>query len=133
MEEAIEATIQRMQSTAFVWGSNDCDTIVADYVRKLTGRDPMAKWRGQYHDEAGARAFIESANGNGSLIEEGLASIGIHPRLIGEPSRGDVALLDIRGDQICGLYLGYGFTIAKGLGVNAIQTKIKPVKAWKCV
>lgn len=133
MEIVISETIQRMQSTAFVWGSNDCDTIVADYVHALTGRDPMAKWRGKYHDEAGARAFIDAANGNGSLIQEGLASIGIHPRLIGEPARGDVALLDIRGDQICGLYLGCGFTIAKGMGVCAIQTKIKPVKAWRCV
>ena len=130
IEAAITETIHRMRTTLFAWGSNDCDTIMADYVLSVTGKDPMAKWRGRYQDEAGAQAFVAEAGGNGALIAEGLASIGIYPRVDDDPKRGDVVILDAQGAQICGLFIGSGFTLLKAQRRGAVQTKRTPSMAF---
>lgn len=104
IEDAIAATLARMRSTEFKRGTNDCDAIMADYVVMVTGLDPMAAWRGQYSDDAGAIEFINKAGGNLALVTTGMASIGIEPAE--KPSRSCVVVMDYHGEQITGLCLG---------------------------
>lgn len=47
----------------FAWGRCDCCTFASGAFNQLWGIDPMKPLRGQYHDEAGARALIKSLDG----------------------------------------------------------------------
>lgn len=131
MEEAILATLHRMETTVFARGANDCDAIMADYVEMLTGKDPMADWRDLYDDDAGAIAFIEAAGGNCALVERGMRSIGIEPKPGAEARRGDVVVVDFRGDEVTSLFLDpfVAFKTLKGWR----RTKAPIMKAWTCV
>jgi CubicO group peptidase (beta-lactamase class C family) len=130
MEAAIEATLQRMRSTAFACGSNDCDAIMAGYVLLRTGRDPMAFWRGQYSDEAGMNAFQDNAGGNLELVTRGMASIGLLPRC-DAPQRGDVVVIDYHGRQVTGLFLD-PFAAAKTASGCRMARFATILRAWSC-
>jgi len=131
IEAAIAATLQRMRTSIFHRGFNDCDAIMADYVMMLTGRDPMAAWRGRYHDDAGALAFIRAAGGNLQLVTRGMASIGILSR-DGSPVRGDVVVIDYHGDEVTGLFLD-PFTALKSKSGARQARFAKILKAFPCV
>lgn len=129
MEQAIAATLTRMRTTRFARGTNDCDAIMSDYVFALTGRDPMAKWRGTYDDDAGAMALIEAAGGNGALVREGMASLGLEPHP-GPARRGDVVVIDYHGEEVMGLYLD-PFTALK-TARGARQSRFaKIISVWR--
>lgn len=130
LEAAIEATVNRMRSTDFERHSNDCDAIMADYVKFLTGLDPMAEWRDKYHDDEGAEAFIREAGGNLELVRKGFKSIGVKPSAL-PPKRGDVVVIDYHGEQVTGLYLDPFTALKSAKGVR--QSKYATImEAWTC-
>lgn len=130
METAIRLTMQRMETTLFARHDNDCDAIMADYVMMFGHADPMAAWRGQYRDDAGALAFIEAAGGNCALVERGMRSIGIAPKPGSEATRGDVVVIDFRGDELTGLCLGRRSAFK---AERSCRRTIAPImKAWSC-
>lgn len=130
IEAAIRSTLDRMDTTTFQRESNDCDAIIADYVQMVTGRDPMAKWRGQYATDEDAEKLIAEAGGNAALVREGMASIGLHPKPLDEVKRGDVVIIDFLGDEIFGLFLD-PFTACKSKN-GRLMTRRPVMEAWSC-
>ena len=85
----------------FAWGTNDCVTFAADWVRLATGRDVFTA----EHDSAlSAAREIEK---RGGLLKAVTA-------VLGEPTegaqRGDVALIDMEGRDALGV--GQGIYVA---------------------
>lgn len=131
LEAAIERTLARMDGETFAWQRGDCDAIMADYVTMLTGRDPMAKWRGLYQTEAEAQDLISEAGGNCNLVTEGMASIGLHPIDIDVIRRGDVAVVKIGDSEVTGLYLDPRVACKSPRG--RVMLRRIPIRAWRCV
>lgn len=85
--EAIEAARAR----PFVWGENDCATVVADVRKALTGDDMAAEWRGRYRTARGAMRLIRSM-GHATLAEAVTARLGPPLPSVLMAGRGDVLL-----------------------------------------
>jgi len=78
----------------FVWGQSDCLMMCADWVERVTGRDPARDWRGMYDSRATAHrasGFLRAPEAVTSEAFEGVAGL---PRGEGAPAVGDVGLLN---------------------------------------
>lgn len=111
------------QRTVFVWGVSDCILSVCDHVRRMTGVDPAAPWRGTYDDEAGARAILQPFGGTLGIMRHGMAAF---PE--GEPADGRPVVCDIAGREIAGVVFGgrIGFMAERGL----IEMRAPVLAAW---
>ena len=76
---------------------------VADHVRRVTGKDPAAQWRGTYHDEAGARALYVTHGDLVAFCGAALAGIGLR---LSERAPGAVVVAEMMGHQVAGIDLG---------------------------
>ncbi len=98
--------LEEAASRPTVWGVCDCLLQPADWVRLRTGRDPAARWRGAYHDQAQAQAILDAFGGLDGLMDEALAPIGWVRRT--DPATaaaGDVGALEVMtraGRQLVG-------------------------------
>jgi hypothetical protein len=98
--------IERNRQVDFAWGTTDCFCFAADCVLAITGCDFLKDYRGRYSDQETAEQFI-AKYGNvedalGALLEP-LAAIET-PVLLAQ--RGDVAVLEINGKLVCGIWEG---------------------------
>lgn len=59
--ERLAAHIAAARDARFEWGKFDCAMFASDAIRAMTGFDLAADFRGQYSDEAGARAKLPRA------------------------------------------------------------------------
>ena len=99
---ALDAYVRERESMPFEWGSNDCCTFAADWVRIARGTDPMADLRGMF----GAGSKLARAHGactwlasNGGLLAAVTARMG-HP-IDGRLAQvGDVALVRHDGTRL---------------------------------
>lgn len=96
-----------MSATPFAWGRQDCATFVIGWFDRMTGRDGMRAWQGQYDNEQGCRDFI-TRNGGFEVIAG--AFLGSHygavPRDV--PRTGDAVFCAVRGIEAMGLALDGG-------------------------
>lgn len=86
--------ILRGAQEPFSWGNLDCSLFVADWVKELTGVDPMRGWRGSYNDLRGWLRIKKTLK-LGDAAEAALLSIGwskICPSLAPDGSVGVVIL-----------------------------------------
>ena len=63
-------------AAAFDWGTRDCWLLPADWIRRRTGRDPAAAWRGRYRTAGGARRLIVRGGGPVAFADAGLVACG---------------------------------------------------------
>jgi hypothetical protein len=77
----------------FRWGECDCFLFAADWVLRVTGRDPAGAWRGGYADERTARRLMKAHGGPLALAQGLLAAAGCEETKT--PGIGDVALVKI--------------------------------------
>lgn len=110
----------------WVWAFSDCTTHAADWVRLLTGKDPMAKWRGTYRTEADVELLIAEAGGLAALWGEGM--LPIWPRKAKSFDIGDVGIITVLDDerepiQIGAIYTGkrWSFRSPRGIGAISIE------------
>lgn len=97
-ETRLQAIVTMYERRRFEWGKFDCVLFCADVVWALTQKNPGDGWRGNYSDEAGAKAIIAAQGGLQQMVDTALAGIGlvcdrINPNFA---QRGDVCLM--RGD-----------------------------------
>lgn len=129
--DIVDKTVARWERDGFEWGVTDCDMSLADYAMEITGQDPAADWRGQYHDQQSAYVFIERAGGNSKLMETGLRSIGIEP-VEDAPTRGDIVAARFGSAEIAGLCLGRFVAFRRPTrGVLRTQ-RAEITKVWRC-
>lgn len=90
-EQRLHALTLERLSTPYEWGVNDCALFAADAVLAMTGKDPMAEFRGRYDSQIGALRLI-SDMGKDSLGDAVATMLDeIEPARL---SRGDVGLFD---------------------------------------
>jgi len=87
--ENLESLVQSRQAQPFGWGVSDCCLWAADVVLAITGRDPMAEYRGRYGTERGARRVMRRQRIE-DLVTQRLGP-EVSPRLA-QP--GDVGVID---------------------------------------
>lgn len=130
VDSAIMLTVKRMETTPFIRGINDCGCIVGDYVYMRTGNDPFRKWRGLYFTDEAAEQYIREAGGNCNLVEEGMWSIGVEPKL-DAPVRGDIAVMDYHGDEVVGVFLDPFYLFKSKNGARRARYA-DILKVWSC-
>lgn len=111
----------------FCFGRHDCALILADWVERVTGRDPAKEYRYGY-DRAGTahlarplamlRLFDRLARGAGMV------------RTIA-PELGDVALIVLPDGKPRGaIYTGTGFVTVAESGLAGIRFDVRLLAAW---
>ncbi len=88
----------------FVWGTADCCTSACDVHLRLTGIDPMARYRGAYHGPRGALRLIRSQDGLPAMAAamaatNDMRACGWHPGALGLAEVGRQHALVIGLDQ----------------------------------
>lgn len=126
LEQYVAETRAIWRRSEFAWGSHDCILAACDHVRRVTGVDPAAPWRGEYDDEAGAKDIYEAHGGVLALFEYGMGIAGFER---GETALGAVVVAEINGSQIVGVDMGsmVGF-VHPDRGVTRVRLPI--IAAW---
>lgn len=103
--ERLAAFLAERTHTPFQLGVNDCVTVAGDAVLRMTGRDPMAAFRGAYRTEQEAEAIM-GAGGMEPVLSAAMEAFGAPRCPISFAQRGDWALLLIGNQLICGIVTG---------------------------
>lgn len=122
--DALSVTVSLWRRSSFAWGTSDCLMSLADHVRGVTGRDPGAKWRGRYDDEAGALAFLKEAGDAVLLLDEGLTGAGL--QRVSDYRRGDVVACQIGEAEVGGLHTGD--RVAFRMQQGAVEVGVRHVR-----
>lgn len=99
----LRETRRLWRSSRFAWAEADCVLSVADHVRRVTGIDPAAPWRGRYAEAEGAAALAAEFGGVLGLARHAMALAGIRE---GERGEGRPVVVELAGREIAGLDLG---------------------------
>ncbi len=123
-EGMLAAHIREARAASFAWGTHDCVLWCAEWIRKLTGQDPAADWRGAYGSKEEADAIISSL-GAGDAGE--LASLHLQEIPVSRARRGDIMLHPSGTLGICDGAFAF-FVTTEGLLRHEFT---KCLKAWK--
>ncbi|RJL08407.1 DUF6950 family protein [Paracoccus siganidrum] len=108
------AYVQRTAALPWCWGVQDCTIWAADWCLIRWGVDPAARYRGRYHDEAGALALTRAGL---------LATVGpeIPLRRKDAPAEGDIGVIEINGRQVAAIWSGahWLFRTPRGIGMTS--------------
>lgn len=92
----LAALVEERRDAPFAWGRHDCAMFAADAVLAITGRDPLAAWRGAYSTEEGGAAITDPAGGFEAFMVAAFADHGSPDCPVAFAQRGDVALIQLR-------------------------------------
>lgn len=120
--------LANVKQTPFAWGEHDCCQFAGNAVLAMTGTDPMAQYRERYTTEVGAEQVL-SNEGFDSLKDAITDALGITPTTNTKRAvRGDIALIQLDDEQVCGVVFGKGvFTT----GTNGLT--FKPRSTLVCI
>lgn len=118
-----------------VWGEWDCALWLADWYRFGTGKpDPVADWRGKYHDAESARALCGPL-GFPRMIQRMAERAGLERTR--DPIRGDIGIIRTRpGNVIVGAIRANSFwTFPHERGgiasINPREPALRILMAWR--
>lgn len=114
----------------FAFGSHDCCTFPGDWVLAQTGFDPVAKWRGRYDSEEGARNFILSAGGIAMLWADGLDGIA---QETSAPQAGDIGIIEMPCGEAGGIFTGKRWAFLSNRGVHYASIEPQAVQVIWCL
>jgi hypothetical protein len=83
----LDAFLHEIVGRPFVYGEWDCQLWLAEWVRRTTGHDPGAAWRGGYTTAWGAARIVKERGGLVFHMEAALLPCGYLP--IGKPTDAD--------------------------------------------
>ena len=127
--ERLSALVEARRHAAFTWGVHDCAMFAADAVLLMTGRDPLAEWRGRYGDEAEGDALTEAMGGFELFMSAAFARFGAPECPSAMTQRGDVALVAYGNTRSLGIILG-GSVAVPGLDrLSFLPTRLI-CRAW---
>ncbi len=93
MADLLTDYLRQAGRTPFAWGRCDCFLFFTDWVKLVTGADPVAAYRGSYDTERGARRILKDAGGPVMAVENHLAPRGLRQTRL--PQAGDVGLVSV--------------------------------------
>ena len=101
--QMLAAYLAQARATGFVWGRHDCVLFGANWVRELTGTDPLKGYRGRWSSARGAARVIAGLGAPlGDLVADTLTAAGFEEVPPARAGRGDIVL----GDMTRGLTVG---------------------------
>lgn len=128
--ERLAALVEARRHAPFAWGRQDCVAFAADAAIAVTGRDPLAAWRGRYGSEAEADAILADHGGDlyrfMVLLMEAFGAPACPPRLA---QRGDLALVQLGNLLAVGVVTG-GAIAAPGQDGLAFAPPAAARRAW---
>ena len=115
----LDAFLERMASTPFSDGVEDCVLTMADWVVLNGHPDPAADYRNRFHTALGCARFIKRSGGLQAVMAQGAARSGLPATA--SPVRGDIGLVTVRGVEVAALCLGsrWAFKSRAGLLVDS--------------
>ncbi|MBI1208020.1 MAG: hypothetical protein GC191_12125 [Azospirillum sp.] len=128
--ERLAAFVASHRETRFAWGRHDCLCFVADWLAALGAADPMAPWRGRYHDGGDADLFLSAQTATGDVFEA--LDHWLPRRPVREARRGDVAGLTIGAPsdtRLVGLVIGPRVVAIGFDGLVAVPLS-RAIAAW---
>jgi hypothetical protein len=126
--EKLAAFVSARREHPFVWGAQDCCTFAADAVIAMTGRDPLADFRGRYSTEDEADAVI-GPDGLEAMLAQHLAAFGATEIPPLQAQRGDLALVRVANHTLLGVVIG-PTVAAPGLERLAFVRASTALRAW---
>ena len=116
-------------SRRYALGSADCITLVAGWVMRCRGVDPMAAQRG-YADAAEAAALVSGWGGIARIMGRSLRASGL--RMTRDPQPADVALVVLRDGRAVGAIRsqrGWAMRLDSGLATLP-PAAVRVIAAW---
>lgn len=126
--ERLAQLFAERQSRSFEWGEHDCMTFAADAVVMLTGRDPIARWRGAYATEKEGDAIV-GPDGLLAFVSRVMAEFGAPECPVELAQRGDWAMVAVGNMLSAGVVTG-AFVAAPGVRRLAHVPIRRAVAAW---
>ena len=108
-------------------GEHDCGLFLADWVKRVTGRDPAAPVRGRYHDEKSLMA-LTGPLGLPRLFDRLLRDGGMLRTR--DPQFGDVAMVTVAGMRPRGAIKTEGYVLVGEEGVSGARGVLRVIMAW---
>ena len=118
-----EATARRFRD-----GEWDCQLFPAEWVRRVTGLDPAAAWRGRYSTALGRERILKRDGGPLAVMTRGAESVGL--QRTDEPKRGDVGLIRLDGRDYGAVCLGERWALVTKSGLAAVKPD-EILRAWR--
>lgn len=128
---ALHSYLIRTTSEPWEWGVYDCCSFVADWVVECGHPDPMARWRGKYDSEQGARDFIERSGGLCMIYLLGMSGIGLPEP--DSPQLGDVGVVRVMGEhgpeEVGAIFGGKRWHLRSPNGLSC--ARVEPCMIWR--
>lgn len=135
MTQQTEHVVQYMHKIStgpFVWGLDDCGMSVAEYVKRVCGRDPAIGMRGCYDSRRSCYAWIKRTYG--SLLQmaiDGFGGAGL--QYTSGPVCGDVGVVRYspHGRHVIALCVGDSMWATRTPEGKSLVAPAVVVKAWR--
>jgi len=123
--ELLHNHIASIKGLPFVWGENDCCTYTCDYIKLITGTDPMEQFRGTYTSLKGS---LQARKEWGSIR----TNMRLHFEEIAVPmaQRGDAVIYVMDGEDALGLCNGLNSYFLSPEGYVSVPT-LECATAWR--
>jgi hypothetical protein len=95
---ALPDYVEEMSRAGWVWGESDCTMAVATWIYRITGADPLARYRGRYHSASDAMRIARRAGGFLPALGSHFEAAGLEPTQIFET--GDVAAVQVGSHHV---------------------------------
>lgn len=125
--------LHRWMGMPHIWGQSDCITVLADWIEKVTGIDPMADVRMTYHDAGSCQretGFLRDPITAVAKYVEGVAGL----KRGNELHVGDVAIIRRRDDQaqvpLGALWTGSAWACKGPKGATTLSPKLVEILAF---
>jgi hypothetical protein len=109
-----------------VWGSSDCCTLAADWVKEQRGVDPMAVYRGRYTTPLGAQRLLKQRP-LATVIQEAMAAAKISETMV--PKAGDLGLVQTDAGPVMSIFTGRGWIVKMKNGM-ACTMSFPAITIW---
>ncbi len=126
--ERLAAFIEARRDVPFEWALNDCCALAADAVLATTGRDFLADYRGRYVNEAQAEALM-GEGGLPAFLPRVMAAFGAPALPPVGAQRGDVALIGLENQLVCGVVTGPHIAAPGARGLAFVPLR-RATMAW---
>lgn len=125
-ETRLTALVAERLQMPFAWGAHDCVLFAADCIQAVTGVDPVADLRGQWHDQSSAVRSIARLGGLQTAVTQrmGLPVGALYAQ------RGDLVLHCRDGTEALAVCLGEHLAGPSESGLLFFGLE-NGVKAWR--
>jgi hypothetical protein len=109
---ALPGYVEELSKAPWIWGECDCTMAIATWIERITGADPLARYRGRYHSASDAMRTARRAGGFLSALGACFEAAGLE--LTREYETGDVAAVNTGSHAIVFPVVGYVLAIRFG-------------------